>query len=486
MVQLHDSRPGTGRGGARPAGFRRVFGIETEYGVSVTGVAQDVEAGTVAREMFRPVYERVGGTNTYTANGSRLYLDVGAHPEYATAEAARPRDAALVDTAGERVMRSLAAAAQDALRGTLGEGARVHVYKNNVDSAGHSFGCHENYMIPRAMPLSALSGPFVSFLVTRTLYTGAGAWDARGVFRLSQRAPFLDEAVSSATTRARPMINTRDEPLADSHVSRRLHVIVGDSNRSRTATWMKLATAHLVLCALEEGARRDDGEGRALEGLALSDPGRAIRTVASDMTGRAPLDLADGRRMSALDIQAVCLDAARALAAAHHGEPGMEEADACLARWQDALDAVGRGDIDSLASWVDWAAKWRLSRSLLARHPGLDAARLRQIDLDYHDVAAGRAYDSLVSHGLLSSPFGDEAEQQAVCAPPADTRAAIRGAFVRRALDSSATWSAEWTGLAVQSPSPASVELLDPLQCVPDARVEAVFAALDSPAAPAV
>ena len=160
-------------------GFCRIFGVETEYGVAVTGAERPVDAGQVAMTMFQPIVSRSRSTNTYLANGSRLYLDVGSHPEYATAEARDPREALGQDLAGEHVMRNLALKAQRKLRESYSEHATIHVFKNNVDSAGHAFGCHENYLVRRFVPLETIEHQRLPFLITRQLYTGAGMDEAR-------------------------------------------------------------------------------------------------------------------------------------------------------------------------------------------------------------------------------------------------------------------------------------------------------------------
>lgn len=208
MPQLRDSgNHGSWQEARRSSqfqGFARIFGVETEYGVSVTGSDRPVDAAQVAMMMFQPVVSRARSTNTYLTNGSRLYLDVGSHPEYATAEARDPMDALLQDLAGERVMAGLALDAQARLRASYGDGVNVHVFKNNADSAGHSFGCHENYLVRRYVPLETVEHELLPFLITRQLYTGAGRVTDQG-FEITQRADYLDEAVSSATTRSRPM-----------------------------------------------------------------------------------------------------------------------------------------------------------------------------------------------------------------------------------------------------------------------------------------
>ena len=272
--------------------FARIFGIETEYGVSVTGADVPCDASQTAMMMFQPIVASARSTNTYIENGSRLYLDVGSHPEYATSEACDPMDALAVDAAGELVMRDLALDAQQRLRATHGPRATVHVFKNNVDSAGHSFGCHENYLVRRFVPLDVIEHELLPFLITRQLFTGAGRVTESG-FQITQRADFLDEAVSSATTRSRPMVNTRDEPHADPDAFRRLHVIIGDSNRSQWATMMKLATTHLVLCVIEQAGR--EGRESGFSRFAFADAGAANRAVSRDMSGvNASFAMADG------------------------------------------------------------------------------------------------------------------------------------------------------------------------------------------------
>ncbi|MDD6373632.1 MAG: proteasome accessory factor PafA2 family protein [Bifidobacteriaceae bacterium] len=483
MPQLRDSRSRVSRSEAHPVDYslRRIIGIETEYGISVTGAERDPDPGTVAMLMFRPVVAATRSTNTYVRNGSRLYIDVGSHPEYATAEARTPIDALRMDAAGELTMHRMAADAQTVLRREYGPHATVHVYKNNVDSAGHSFGCHENYLVRRDIPLDMLGREFVPFLVTRQLYAGAGTWDADGNFQLSQRADFLDDAISSATTRSRPMINTRDEALADSDDYRRLHVILGDSNRSQIATWMKVTTAHLVLCVIEYAVHH--GMATGFEGMELADAGAAMKAVSRDRTGMAPLALAGGGTKCALEIQNTYLRVVDRFVREHGDDLALHMADApeCLELWAKALDAVHFDNLTELSTWVDWAAKLRFVDSLRIRHPDVSMAKIRQFDLDYHDVANGRLYDSLVSHGQLHKMLVDSDVEKATVTPPSDTRAALRGAFVAKALDTpNCTWSADWTHVAASVDDHAEAELLDPFRSAPTPEFQIVMAVLDA------
>ncbi|MBW3091577.1 Pup--protein ligase [Bifidobacterium sp. 82T10] len=487
MPQLRDSgNSGPGATVERSPefeGFARIFGVETEYGVSVTGASRPVDAGQVAMTMFRPIVSRSRSTNTYLANGSRLYLDVGSHPEYATAEARRPIDALAQDMAGELVMRRLASQAQDQLRDTgYGEHLRVHVFKNNADSAGHSFGCHENYLVRRYVSLEQVEHELLPFLITRQLYTGAGRVTDEG-FEITQRADYLDEAVSSATTRSRPMVNTRDEPHADPEEFRRLHVIIGDSNRSQWATRMKLAVTHLVLCAIEESARL--GRPSGCEAFALADPGEANRAVSRDLTCRtAKLRLADGREMTAIEIQRGYLSIVERFMADHRELTGESDADAGdMARtvdaWRQVLELLESGRSEQLADRVDWAAKLRLFEALHARRGGMIAqSKLAQLDMDYHDIASGTVYDALLRRGMMIRLLDDADAQRALSAPPADTRAALRGRFVAAALDAGAQFSCDWTRLTLTGPEHREAVMLDPFDADPSDDYERLMAAL--------
>ncbi|MBW3087142.1 Pup--protein ligase [Bifidobacterium sp. 82T24] len=462
--------------------FARIFGIETEYGVAVTGTAKPVDPGQVAMTMFRPVVSRSRSTNTYLVNGSRLYLDVGSHPEYATAEAVRPMDALAQDLAGEHVMRRLALEAQQRLREGRDGNARIHLFKNNVDSAGHSFGCHENYLLRRQVPLSAIEHELVPFLVTRQLFTGAGRFTADPAipdgFEISQRAEFLDDAVSSSTTRSRPMVNTRDEPHADSDLFRRLHVIVGDSNRSQTATWMKMATTHLVLCVIEEAWL--NGGVSDFAAMTLADPGQAIRDVSRDRTGTARIALADGTTVDALGIQRRYYDIVAAFIDRHADDMDgiLPDHDRVMTLWIEALDAVEAGRWTDLAPWVDWAAKLRLIEAMRRREPTMADDRIRQIDLDYHDIVNGTVFDRLQTGGLMRTMLADARIAEAVNTPPADTRAALRGRFVRAALATDARWTCDWTHVTLTDPVRVEAELLDPFDPTPTDAYAAVLGAL--------
>lgn len=487
MPQLRDSgnhstAPLDARTMGEVCSFERIFGIETEYGVGVTGAERVCDASQTAMMMFQPIVAAARSTNTYIDNGSRLYLDVGSHPEYATAEARDPLDALALDAAGELMMKDLALDAQRRIRATHGSGATVHVFKNNVDSAGHSFGCHENYLVRRFVPLATIEHELLPFLITRQLFTGAGRMAASG-FQITQRADFLDEAVSSATTRSRPMVNTRDEPHADPDAFRRLHVIIGDSNRSQWSTMMKLATTHLVLCVIEQAGR--EGRESGFSRFAFADASAANHAISRDLTGtQASFDMADGTtlRGGAVAVQEYYLESVERFVDEYpevlHSLPRTDVHDV-IHQWRQALDAFRSGTSDKLGDHVDWICKRRLFGALRRRNAGQATAnKLEQLDMDYHDVANGALYPSLRRRGAMHVLLDDDYVRHACTTPPADTRAALRGRFISLAKSHDAQYSCDWTRLSLMEPSRMDVALLDPFDARPSERFQAMLEAL--------
>src|SRR6187399_3375372 len=306
---------------------RRIFGIENEYGVTCTfRGARRLSPDEVARYLFRRVVSWGRSSNVFLRNGARLYLDVGSHPEYATPECDDVGELVTHDKAGERVLEGLLKDAEQRLHdeGIAGE---IYLFKNNTDSAGNSYGCHENYLVGRAGEFSRLADVLIPFLVTRQIVVGAGkiTQTPRGAsYSVSQRAEHIWEGVSSATTRSRPIINTRDEPHADAEKFRRLHVIVGDSNMSEYATFLKTGTTSILLRMLED-------DGAPWRDLTLENPIRAIREISHDITCRRRVRLANGRELSAVEIQSEYLNRALRFAKRRTLSPLEEQA---LGMWE--------------------------------------------------------------------------------------------------------------------------------------------------------
>src|SRR3989337_2156390 len=319
---------------------RRIYGVETEFGVTCTFHGQRrLSPDEVARYLFRRVVAWGRSSNVFLRNGARLYLDVGSHPEYATAECDSLTQLVTHDRAGERVLEDLPIDAEQRLTDE-GIGGDIYLFKNNTDSAGNSYGCHENYLIVRAGEFSRISDVLLPFLVTRQLICGAGKvlqTPKAATFCLSQRAEHIWEGVSSATTRSRPIINTRDEPHADAERYRRLHVIVGDSNMNEWTTFMKVGITDLVLRMVESNTVMRD--------LTLENPIRAIREISHDTTGTRKVKLPDGRELSGIAMQQEYFEkTARVLE-----RRGTDEASKLLLyEWGEAIDALAEGDPERL------------------------------------------------------------------------------------------------------------------------------------------
>ena len=443
----------------------KIIGLETEFGIVLrgTGESNPIAASSVLinaymGELARPAADHhpvakvgwdfedespgndarddaPGGSlapevethliNAVLTNGARYYVD-HAHPEYSTPECADPRSIVVFDKAGEVILRrSMAAAGR-----LLPEGQEIVVYKNNSDGKGNSYGCHENFLVDRAVPFGRIVAHATAHLVTRQIYTGAGkvGSEAPGMrtdevpFQLTQRADFFEEEVGLETTLKRPIINTRDEPHCDAQKYRRLHVIVGDANLAEVSTYLKVGTTALVLAMVEDDALPRD--------FIFHAPVRALRQVSYDLSLRRPLELVDGTTVTALDVQWELLDRARKYAETHGlDHVGGEVGHDVLRRWEAVLTGL-ETDPMTLADQLDWVAKYRLINGYRERHDlAWDDARLAAMDLQYHDL---RPDKSLFERCGLERIAGDEEVERGTSEPPTDTRAYFRGTCLTR------------------------------------------------------
>ena len=432
--------------------LHKVFGTETEFGITVlnqpgfnpvvaSSAVVNSYPGNVSRiqwsydeespgrdlrgaDLHRALIPEpdVGLVNTVLTNGARLYVD-HAHPEYSSPECADPWTAALFDKAGEQVMVEAVRAAQL----LLGADERLVVHKNNSDGKGNSYGAHENYLIARAVPFGDIVRQLTAFFITRQVFTGSGKVGAENGrpevgFQITQRADFFEEEVGLETTLKRPIINTRDEPHADASRYRRLHVIIGDANRSELQTFLKIGTTALVLDAIEDGVLADP--------IVLAEPVDAVWSVSHDRTLNQVYETIAGDRVTALDVQwwyfEKVANHARTLGVAPIWEEVIDE-------WESILDDLGR-DPSATSDRLDWTAKLRILDAYRERD-GLDwnHPKLRLLDLQYHDVDPHRSlYQRLVDRGAIRRLFDDRAVADAVVQPPVDTRAFFRGTCVRR------------------------------------------------------
>ena len=463
--------------GSRPPA-RRIFGVETEYGITCAPTSDGLpplDADHAARELFDPVVQRSRSSNVFTRGGARLYLDVGSHPEFATAECDRLADLLAQDRAGELVMADLAQQANARLA-AAGVPGRIHLLKNNRDAEGNGFGCHENYLVRRRGDFWNDARTLIPHLVTRQILVGAGhiaaagdtrrAADGLRAYVFSQRADQMWDAVSSATTRARPLINTRDEPHADAERYRRMHVIVGDSNIAQGSTLLKVAAMDLLLDCLEHGGELGD--------LALADPMRAIRDTCHDMSGGVLLERVDGRTITPLEMQAEHLGRLRDHVAQDIEVTALHTA--ALDLWERGLQALRLQQPELVDKQLDWAVKHRLLTRYCQRHDtDLTDPRVSRLALAYHDVSPGEGLRQRLEGAGLLRRFVDEATcRRAVDTPPVTTRARLRGAVVAKAEDLRCDVSVDWVGIRLDDGVCSPVTLNDPF-CAVDERIDALL-----------
>jgi len=371
-----------------------------------------------------PELDDLGAANVILTNGARLYVD-HAHPEFSTPEVTNARDAVIWDKAGERVMEEAAMRAA-----TVPGNPQVQLYKNNVDGKGASYGAHENYLMQRSTPFTAVIAGLTPFFVSRQVVTGAGrvgigAAGEEAGFQLSQRSDYIEVEVGLETTLKRGIINTRDEPHADADKYRRLHVIIGDANLAETSTYLKLGSTALVLDLVESGQRFED--------LRLAEPVRAVHQISRDPTLKTTVELVDGRKLTGLDVQRVYFERASAYVEKTVGDDVDPITADVLRGWGEVLDALAR-DPAECADRLDWPAKLRLLEGYRARDGlGWSSPRLQLVDLQYTDVRLDKGlYNRLVARGSMRRLVNEDEVRAAMRKPPADTRAYFRGSCLER------------------------------------------------------
>jgi proteasome accessory factor PafA2 len=472
---------------------RRVMGIETEYGIAVTGqpganamvsssqVVNAYQAATAARarrarwdfEEENPLRdargfdlareaadsaqltdEDLGLANVILTNGARLYVD-HAHPEYSAPECTTPLDAVLWDKAGERVMAEAAARAA-----AMPGGPAIQLYKHNTDNKGASYGCHENYLMSRGTPFADIVRHLTPFFVSRQVVCGAGRV-GRGAdgreegFQISQRADFFEVEVGLETTLKRPIINTRDEPHADPDKYRRLHVIIGDANMSEISTYLKLGTTALVLAMIEDRFLARD--------LSVEAPVAELRAISHDPSCRHLVTLRDGRKMTAVQLQMEYLELARKFTEDKYGADVDEATTDILTRWESVLSRLA-DDPMQCARELDWVTKleilegYRTRDGLAWNHP-----RLQLVDLQYSDVRAERGlYNRLAARGRVVRLVTEAAVERAMVEPPEDTRAYFRGRCLQQYPEAVA--AASWDSVIFDIPGRESLQRVPTLE----------------------
>lgn len=470
----------------------------------------------------------------FLENGARFYLDTGDHPEYATPECRSAIDILTYDKAGERIVEELNVLTENRLR-SEGNPCDIYLCKNNIDIRGNTYGCHENYLMPRRDPRHNESSFFklvirqlIPFLITRQIFSGAGkviTGNKLG-YQISQRADFIDSELSSDTTFRRGIINSRDEPLSKIDKYRRLHILVGDSNLSEMATFLKVGTAMQVLRLIEE-----EGIG---DGMTIEDPILALREISHDPDCRIKLKMVDGSYRSPMEIQRYYLQRVGAFLEAR-GEAGEKETALVLEHWERTLDTIERDPLE-LREQVDWVAKrwmtnryleragssyqelnrWvyfikrmkslRLEDSLFYHHrkekafdvPSFLKNRMSQgdyielkrhvryseiafedyfrihriyhnllkMDITFHDIRRDRGlFYQMVDKGLADSfdyPGFEAAVAKARTEPPRNTRAKIRGDFIKLLDRTKLKGAVNWDSISVHDVKLRKINLTSP------------------------
>jgi Pup amidohydrolase len=457
--------------------MQRVFGLETEYGITLSGVdVVDVVAESIelvrrytdhgahmkwdydledphldARgfratalmqdtdesayfeiDKNRPLSFEEIKSDLVLSNGARFYND-HAHPEYSTPECTTLRQIVAQDKAGERILAECARRRNEQLEA----GQEVRLYKNNTDFVGHSYGCHDNYLMRRDIAWDQIVSGILPFLITRQIFAGAGKIGVEaestpmqpGLYQISQRADFFSVLVSIDTMNRRPLVNTRDEPHADTSRYRRFHVILGDSNMSEWATAMKIGTTALVLDLIESGNAPQ---------LEIAQPIDANKSISRDQTYDWIIELKDGRKISAIDVQRIYLRAA-ASAKIDPPSPGYgatsisQDRQWILREWENVLNDLER-DPMTTRDRVDWAAKKLLLNALQEEEKlSWSDPWLQSIDLEYHNVDRERGlYYELVRQNSMRRVVSEDDIKMSIFTPPETTRAFFRGRSVAR------------------------------------------------------
>jgi Pup amidohydrolase len=447
--------------------MKRIFGIETEYGITVDGqenvdvvhesieiVRRYTEYGSLmkwdynledphqdargfrAEELMqdtdesayyeidknRPLSFEEIKSDLVLSNGARFYND-HAHPEYSTPECSTLQQLVAQDKAGERILEECARRRNKQLGDS---GCEVRLYKNNTDFVGHSYGCHDNFLMRRDVPWDRIVTGVVPFLVTRQIFAGAGKMGIEGegsagqpgVFQVSQRSDFFSVLVSIDTMNRRPIVNTRDEPHADISKYRRFHVIIGDSNMSEIATALKIGSTALVLELIEKDQ---------VPKIELANPVEAAKSISRDQNYDWIIELRDGRKISAIDIQRIYLEAVR-----QHCELSEEEK-WVVETWESVLNDLQR-DVMSCVDRLDWVAK-KFLLTTFRESEGLEWTDpwLQSIDLEYHNIGLDQGlYYELIRTGQMQRFITEQEIKNAIFQPPETTRAFFRGRSVAR------------------------------------------------------
>lgn len=402
----------------------RIYGTECEYGCfSWELVPRHMTADT----FFFKVDNALDDLPALD-NGGRLYMDRGSHPEYCTPECLTPLEVVIYERAGERILDDIFKEGIE----FLGNRGPVRFYKTTVDNNGNTHGYHENYLMQRDVPGDYIISRMVPFLVSRVIYNGCG--NVNKGFQISGRAGCISSTSAVESTNHRPIVNLRDQPLADGRRYRRLHIISGEPNMSEYATFLTIGATSLVLDLMEDGICPE---------MVIDKPVETLHELAG-MTSGWPIKLADGRTISSVDLQRVYFDLA-----ARHYERGCEKDSAglrgmnreILDLWGEALDGLEKGEV---ADRIDWAIEQKMLQAYMAMHNiTWDDPKIAALNLRYHQTGEGSAFYVLQDRGMTRRLVTDEDIETAKTTPP-ETRAKGRAVLMKGLKEIGVETHANW------------------------------------------
>jgi len=437
---------------------RRIFGLETEYGIVCTSNqpnGKPLSIQNTVMYLFREIIHGRMYPDVFLENGARFYQDIGCHPEYATPECDDVIDLVVHDKAGERIVAQLAYSAERRMKND-GINGKISVFKNNTDTPGNTFGCHENYLMDRRITFRQLASKLIPFFVTRQIFSGAGKIkpEEHGGYAISQRAQHIREEISIATTTARGIINTRDEPHADREKYRRLHVIVGDSNMSEFTNFLKVATTNIVLRMIEDGFIQ--------QRFNLRNAVRAIQQISDDISCTRKIELENGKWLSAVELQQEYLEIAKRY---------LEQTDSdfitdqTMMHWEYVLKCLST-DPMRLDQELDWVIKKKLiDKYASSRNLAWNSAKIAMLDLQYHNIRTDQGlYYKLERDGLVRRITEEKNIEHAMRYPPETTRAKFRGRFVQLCNEKKIACGVNWSYIQLYEPYQKLFLSTDPLQ----------------------
>ncbi len=446
---------------------RRIFGLENEYGLIFSpNNKKSIPMERILEYIFERIIDENIYPNTFLINGARFYLDIGCHPEYATPECDNIFELIAHDKAGEYLIESCISIGEERLE-DVGYIGNLSIFKNNSDSIGNTYGCHENYLIERRRDFLRFSKQLIPFFVTRQIFTGSGKIvKGNGCihYYISQRSQYIQREISSSTTSLRSIINTRDEPHADPWKYRRLHIIIGDSNMSEYSTYLKVGTTLLILDMIEDGVH--------IKNLDIENPVAAIKDISYDISLKRKIKLADGRELTAIEIQKEYLESAYR----YYLKRGMDSViEDILNSWEYVISKLEKDPME-LSQEIDWVIKLNFILSYMERKGcSWNDPRVSMIDLQYHNVDRSKGiYYLLEGKGMVKRVVKDEDVKNAITTPPQTTRAKIRGDFIKKAKEKRRNYIVDWGYLKLDGPFGKGLLCLDPFLSHDD-RLEKLF-----------